>query len=121
MAQKADRDEGSGLPLSSIVAANVYARRVLRIPKMSQGALAAAAGLDVDTIGRIEAGRDPAKRQMRIRLDTIERLAEALGCEPLDLLRFDSTTRVYLNRSFQVIPGQGKGGRRDVPLAAVVR
>lgn len=96
MAQRAHADPAA-VPLSAVVGANVYARRVLRIPRMSQGTLADLSGVNTDTIGRIEAARDPAKRQLAIRLDTLEAIAAALGCSVADLVRLDATTRVYLH------------------------
>lgn len=83
-------------PLATVVATNVYRLRVMRVPKWSQDRLAEAAGVGVNTLQLIEAARDPAHHQPRVRLDTIERLATALGVEPAELLRWDHTTRAYL-------------------------
>ncbi|MGZ5292889.1 MAG: helix-turn-helix domain-containing protein [Actinomycetota bacterium] len=80
-------------PLASIVGANVYRLRVLRLPKMSQGQLARAAGVAVNTVAMVEAARDPARRQNSVRLDTMEALADALGVDPSDLLAWDEATR----------------------------
>ena len=79
-------------PLASIVGANVYRLRVLRLPKMSQEALANAAGLGINTVALIEAARDPDRPQNAVRLDTLEAIANALGVDPVELLRWDSTT-----------------------------
>ena len=51
---------------------------------MSREALASATGLAYHTIVRAERGRDVAygKREARIRKETVERIAQALGVEP---------------------------------------
>jgi transcriptional regulator with XRE-family HTH domain len=75
--------------LSVVVAANVYRLRVLKIPKWSQGRLAQEAGVDISTIQNIEGPRDPSKRANSPQLDTIEKIADALGIEPAELLVWD--------------------------------
>jgi transcriptional regulator with XRE-family HTH domain len=78
--------------LATIVAANVYRLRVLKVPKWSQGKLATLSGLSRETIRVIEDGRDPDKEANNLRLDTLEALANALGVPAWELVRWDSTT-----------------------------
>lgn len=82
--------------LSAILGANVYRLRVLKVPRWSQGRLAEQAGVGLTTIRDIEAARDPDKPDYSTRLDVVERLARALNADPADLLRYDGSTRVYL-------------------------
>lgn len=56
-------------------------RNIRATRRMSQGELAAAAGLDRVTIARIEGER------LSVRLETLGRIADALGVSPTDLLR----------------------------------
>jgi transcriptional regulator with XRE-family HTH domain len=80
-------------PILVVLGANVYRRRVLRVPKMSQDTLGELGDVAVSTIQAIESGRDPAKPTPPYpQLDTIEKLARALGCGVDDLLRWDRGT-----------------------------
>jgi transcriptional regulator with XRE-family HTH domain len=80
-------------PLAQIVGANVYRLRVLKIPVWSRDKLATLSGLDRETIRRLEEARDPGKdSNSNVRLSTLEGLANALGVDPVELLRWDSTT-----------------------------
>jgi DNA-binding Xre family transcriptional regulator len=80
-------------PLATIVGANVYRLRVLKIPVWSREKLATLAGLNKDTIRVIEEARDPERESSsNLRLSTLEAIAAALGVEPVELLRWDSTT-----------------------------
>jgi transcriptional regulator with XRE-family HTH domain len=95
---------------------------------MSQEELSRRSGVALNTIAVLEAARDPAKapKANSPKLVTLELLAEALGCEPWDLLRWDSATRVKRNGSkrprFGVLEGQGEGTQaRQAPLVAGVR
>lgn len=106
-------------PLAAIVGANVYRLRVLRLPKMSQKALANAAGVALNTVAMVEAARDPSRLQNSVRLDTIEALAGALGVEAAELLAWDEATRVYLDANpshLKAVAGSGRGGGGQVPL-----
>lgn len=87
----------SDLPIASVFGANVYRYRVLRLPKMSQDALAKAAQRDRNTIAQIEAARDPSKAGANPTLETMEAIADVLGVRVADLLRLDEQTmRVIL-------------------------
>jgi transcriptional regulator with XRE-family HTH domain len=102
-------------PLLQVVGENVYRRRVLRLPKLSQEELSRRSGVALNTIAVLEAARDPAKapKANSPKLVTLELLAEALGCEPWDLLRWDSATRVKRNGAkrprLDIVAGQGNG------------
>lgn len=102
-------------PIRVVLGENVYRRRVLRVPKMSQDDLAEAAGVAANTIQAIESGRDPAKVPPSYpQLDTIEKIAGALGCTVDDLLRWEpEASRPLLNAAglahrLEVVPPLGK-------------
>ena len=111
-------------PTAAILGANVYRRRVLRLPKMSQEKLAEVSGVAVNTIYEIEAGRDPERATSNSpQLNTLEKLAAGLGCEPADLLRWEpEATRANLKgkRHLSAIDG-GRTGPRDVIQAPLLR
>jgi len=96
MAQK-QKERPPRLPITAWLGENVYRRRTLRFPRMSQEALAEASGLGVNTIQSIEKGRDPARKVNWPQLDTLEKLATGLGCDVADLLEEPSDTRVWSN------------------------
>lgn len=73
-------------PLSVVVAQNVYRLRVMKVPKWSQVTLAEKSGLSRNTIAAIEDARDPDKSATALRLDTLERIADALGVPAAELL-----------------------------------
>ena len=75
-------------PTTSIVGANVYRHRVLRVPKVSQEEFAAMSDVSVETIRRLEQNRDVAKPQLSPHMDTLDKIAAALGVETSTL--FDS-------------------------------
>jgi transcriptional regulator with XRE-family HTH domain len=60
-----------------VLAKNV--RRLRQAKRLSQGALAADAGIDQELVSRIENGTANPE------LDTLGRIAAALGCNPHDL------------------------------------
>jgi len=97
-------------PLAVIVAANVYRRRMAKDPRWSQEKLARMAELSRSTVAVIEDSRDPSRAANAARLDTLDRIASALGCKPEDLLEWDpEATRVFLNghpSRFDVIDGE---------------
>ena len=64
-------------------------RQVRLLAGLSREALARATGLAYATIVRAERGRDVAegKREARMRKETVERIAQALGVEPGLLIR----------------------------------
>jgi transcriptional regulator with XRE-family HTH domain len=76
------------LPALVVLGRNLYRRRILRIPRMSQKQLAEVSGVAVNTIGALESARNPEKAGAVSfpQLDTIEELARALGCTVADLL-----------------------------------
>jgi transcriptional regulator with XRE-family HTH domain len=96
-----------------VVGTNVYRLRVMKVPKWSQDRLAEAAGVAINTVALIEQARDPAKPQSMIRLDTLERLASALGVAPADLLREDGATRAMLH-AFLPPSARSTDGRKHV-------
>lgn len=82
-------------PLAIVVAANVFRLRKER--GLAQEKLAYAAGLSREVIRLLEGSRDEELGRGGLRLETVERLAEALEVDPCDLLRWDpASTRVYL-------------------------
>jgi len=108
MAQAVEEKAPERPPIAVILGANVHRRRVLRLPKMSQERLAELSGVGVNTIQRIEASWDPPKAWNRARLDTIDQLAAALGCDPADLLRWEpEATRAEFKgkRHLSALPG----------------
>lgn len=109
-------------PLAAIIGANVFRLRRYRMQVLSQKALAERAGVDINTVQKIEAGRDASKRQLAIRIDTLEALADALGCEPADLLRYDASTRVYLyGGGLTVLPGSARSFRDEARQAPLLK
>jgi len=81
--------------LSVIVAANVYGLRRAKEPPWSQEKLARHAELSAATIRVVEGARDPGRNSNALRLDTLERIADALGVDPARLLEWDpEATRV---------------------------
>lgn len=94
---------------------NLYRRRVLHLPKITQPKLAELSGVSINTIAVLEAQRDPARigKPNYPQLDTVERLAVALGCKVAALLE-DEPTRVKRGgnplgspRQLELIPGEG--------------
>lgn len=87
-----------------VVGANLYRLRVLRVPKPSAPAVAAAAGVGKNTLQKLEAARDPAKAQKtnQPKLDTLVKLANYYGVAVSDLL---TTTPPYLSSSSLGPPG----------------
>lgn len=110
LAQRREAQDPEVPPILVVLGANVYRRRVLRVPKMSQDRLAELADVAVSTIQAIESGRDPSKPVPPYpQLDTIEKLAQALGCSVDDLLRWDPATPSYLS-------GKSRLGPKSHPL-----
>jgi transcriptional regulator with XRE-family HTH domain len=104
--------------LATIVGANVYRLRVLRLPRLSQERLAEVAGVGLETIRLIEAARDPRRAVPSARLDTLDKIADALGVEPAELFRYDSDTRAYLNGESSTLRLiHGSHARPKVPAA----
>jgi DNA-binding Xre family transcriptional regulator len=96
VAQRVREEERPALPV--VVAANVRRLRTTKEPKWSEEKLARKAELSRDTIRNIEDARDPTKGSNALRLDTLERIAQALGVEPARLLEWDpEAMRVYLH------------------------
>lgn len=115
-------------PLLTVVGGNVYRRRVLRIPRMSQEELARVSGVALNTIAVLEAARDPDRnvKANSPKLVTLELLADALGCEPADLLRWEpEATRAFRNgqRPLSAVRGRGHptDGPRQSPLVVAAR
>ncbi len=81
-------------PPMAIVGANVYRLRVMRIPKLSQEALAEKAGVALNTLTAIEAARDADRPQPNPKINTLQAIADALGVSLAELFRQDSDTRV---------------------------
>lgn len=115
-------------PISTVIGANVFRYRVLRIPKMTQEELAGRAGVALETLRRIEMSRDPAHKQLRPRVDTVEDIAHALGVEFIDLISYDGGTRAYLygvGPDLEVIAGDAMADdhrdSRQMPLVVNVR
>jgi transcriptional regulator with XRE-family HTH domain len=105
---------------SSVLGANVYRLRVLRVPRIAQETVAERAGIAQETVRQIEQSRDPAKPQLNPRLDTIEKLAEALEVDPADLLtRTPSKPTGQRRRRTHTVPltvVPGSGGDRPRAL-----
>ena len=57
-------------------------RRLLAKAGMSQGELSRRSGVSLSTVNRVA-----TNNTTRVDLDTLDRLSEALGCEPGDLIR----------------------------------
>jgi transcriptional regulator with XRE-family HTH domain len=119
-------------PYPVVVATNVYRLRKAR--NWSQEKLARRAELSSDTIGVIENGRDPAKGQNALRLDTLVAIAEALSLEggpvtPKDLLDWsEEASRVKLpGKHLSMSPSPRSRDRThrktyvDSPVVAVAR
>lgn len=89
--------EGNGRPpLAVIVGTNIWRLRQER--GMSRGKLSRLADLDPRTLKLVEQSRDQDRATNFARLDTLERIASALGVEPAELLRWDpEATRVFLH------------------------
>jgi transcriptional regulator with XRE-family HTH domain len=116
-------------PLSVVLGENLYWRRVKRIPKMSQPALAALSGVALNTIMSLESARDPAwgGKRHSPKLGTLERLASALGCTVIDLLVEDKGVSLRGRPSgspdLVVLPGAGGDTISAVqsPTVSIVR
>lgn len=112
-----DVREGQTRPeYRTIVAANVYAARHAKDPRWSQEKLAREAELSVDTIRLIESAKDGGGRANALRLDTLAAIADALGVDASDLLRWDvEATRVYLQggQSLSALDWPACGERRS--------
>ncbi len=82
------------------------------MPKMSQERLAELAGLNPETVRRIENQRDPAKFTGRMpRGEAFIVIATALECDASELLEWP--TRVFSNGEsplLELIEGGGRGG-----------
>lgn len=86
MATAARKTRKRQAPSTTILGANVYRLRVLQIPKLSQEALATISGVSVETIRLVEQGRDPSKPQLSPHLETLDKIAAALGTDTATLL-----------------------------------
>lgn len=122
MAQATEEIERPALRV--VLGTNVYRLRVMKLPKMSQGDLADRAGLSEETVRLLEQGRDPSRKGLSVRLDTIDAIADALEVDPAELLRWDDATRVFLTGnppSLELVQGGGKGGRSQPPILVPAR
>lgn len=82
-----------GPPATVLLGQNLYRIRVLRLPPMSQGALAAASDVSQETIRLIERNRlDNPERQLDPHVGIIDKLAAALGVPAAALLEDDQAT-----------------------------
>lgn len=95
MAQVSRTNSSGALPMS-IVGANVYRLRVMKIPKVSQDRLAEIAGVALNTLTAIEAARDSSKPQPNPKINTLQAIADGLSVTLDELFREDSATRVSL-------------------------
>lgn len=91
MASSPRKAKKQPVPSTAILGANVYRRRVLRVPKLSQQGLATMSGVSVETIRLLEQNRDVTKPQLSPQFDTLDRVAAALGCEVHELLEQSPT------------------------------
>jgi len=94
-------------PSTTTVGANVYRLRVLQLPKLSQEGLAARSGISVETIRLLEQSRDGDKPQLNPRLDTLDRLAQALDVEPYILLTPTPSKTTGQPRHLSLVGGTG--------------
>lgn len=95
MAQRQDVQDRPTLRV--IVAANIYAARKARGWSQEELGRRSPGGVSKETIRNVENSRHGQGRD--VYLDTVEKLATALGVDPSELLRYDpATTRVYLQR-----------------------
>ena len=128
MAQRKEQGQAERPPLIQIVGANVFRVRRSKMPPMARRVLYELSGVAVNTIEALERSADPTYRGKvnQPSLYTIERLAEGLGVDPAELLRWDEATRRYLSGipSLQAVPGSGHPDPdrpRQRPLLVPVR
>lgn len=109
MASKPNEVRESRPHTTVIVGANVYRHRVLRVPKLSQQGLADAAGIALETVRLLERNR-LGGAQLNPQLDTIDKIADALGVDPSALFQ-QSAMPSFLTgrrRHLSVVAGTGE-------------
>ena len=73
---------GGPLPINVVIAENIAQRMARSRRHRTQAQLARTAGLSVNTICRVMSGQ-----YRRVRVETIEQIARALGAEPHELMQ----------------------------------
>lgn len=109
MATKPSRATKVTSPASVILGENVYRFRVLRAPKMSQRALANLSGVAMETVRLLEKNREPKRKvQLSPHLDTIDKIAAALGVSVSRLFEETSTpSKPTGQRHLFAVPAMG--------------